>query len=141
MIPPGPCAALREAFPELGYGVADTVRALRQGLPASRADALASALGVSRSRLAGLLGASPSTLARRRRAGWLTQPESERAYRIGRLVERATEGFGSADVGIEWLKRPNWALGGATPLDYADTEPGAWEVDNVIGRIEHGIPP
>lgn len=131
---------LRDSFPELGHGVAGVVRALRDGLPTSRVDALASVLGVSRARAAGFLGVSASTLARRRRAGRLTLSESERAYRIGRLVERATEGFGSADVGAEWLKRPNWALGGELPLDYAGTEPGALEVDRVIGRIEHGIP-
>ena len=141
MSPPEPRAPLREAFPELGYGVADAVRALREGLPASRSDALARALGVPQSRLARLLGASPSTLARRRRAGRLSRSESERAYRIGWLVERATEGFGNAEKGAEWLKRPNWALGGEAPLDYADTERGAQEVDDVIGRIEHGIPP
>ena len=138
---PTPRVPVREAFPELGYGVADTVRALRDGLPASRADALASALDVPLSQLAGLLSVSPSTLARRQRSGRLSQPESERAYRLGRLVERATEAFGSAGVGAEWLKRPNWALGGEPPLGYADTEPGALEVDRVIGRIEHGIPP
>ena len=132
--------ALRDSFPELGYGVGDTVGTLRSGLPTARADALALALGVSTARIAGLLGVSTSTLARRRRAGRLGRSESERAYRIGRLVERAAEGFGSVDVGVEWLKRPNWALGGEVPLDYADTEPGALEVDRVIGRVEHGIP-
>ncbi|PAP78883.1 hypothetical protein B1759_15690 [Rubrivirga sp. SAORIC476] len=131
---------LQNSFPELGYGVAGVVRALRDGLPTSRVDALASALGVSTARAAGSLGVSASTLARRRRAGRLTLSESERAYRIGRLVERATEGFGSAGVGAEWLRRPNWALGGEPPLDYADTESGALEVNRVIGRIEHGIP-
>ena len=141
MSPPGPRAPLREAFPELGYGVADVVRALRRGLPASRADALASALGVPLSQLAGLLSVSPSTLTPRQRSGRLSRSESERVYRLGRLVERAAEGFGSAEIGVEWLKRPNWALGGEPPLGYADTEPGALEVDRVIGRIEHGIPP
>ena len=132
---------LRDSFPELGYGVGDTVRALRAGLPTARADALASALGVSVARVAELLGMSVSALTRRRRAGRLGVAESERAYRVGRLVDRAVEGFGRAEIGVEWLKRPNWALGGETPLDYADTEPGALEVDRVIGRIEHGIPP
>ena len=141
MSPSEPRSLLRETFPELGYGVADAVRVLREGLPAARADALARALGVPRSRLGELLGASASTLARRRRVGRLGRSESERAYRIGRLVERAVEGFGGAEKGMEWLKRPNWALGGEAPLDYADTEPGAQEVYNVIGRIEHGLPP
>jgi putative toxin-antitoxin system antitoxin component (TIGR02293 family) len=139
--PPATGPPLRRSFPELGHGVGDVVRTLRAGLPADRALALASALDVSLDRVAGLLGVSPSTIARRRRSGRLTMSESERAYRIGRLVERAAEGFGSAETGAEWLKRPTWALGGESPLDYADTEPGALEVDRVIGRIEHGIPP
>ena len=33
----------------------------------------------------------------------------------------------------------NRALGGATPLDFAKTEPGAREVENVLGRLEHGV--
>ncbi|MDT0631418.1 type II RES/Xre toxin-antitoxin system antitoxin [Rubrivirga litoralis] len=132
---------VREAFPELGYGVADTVRALRDGLPASRADALASALDLPVSRVAELLGVSASTLSRRRRSGRLGRSESERVYRFGQLVERAAEAFGTMEVGSEWLKRPNWALGREAPIEYADTEPGALQVDRVIGRIEHGIPP
>jgi uncharacterized protein (DUF2384 family) len=31
------------------------------------------------------------------------------------------------------------ALGGRSPLDFAQTEPGAREVENVIGRLEHGV--
>ncbi|MBW1797126.1 MAG: DUF2384 domain-containing protein, partial [Deltaproteobacteria bacterium] len=34
---------------------------------------------------------------------------------------------------------PARALGGKTPLEYADTEPGAQEVDELLGRIEHGV--
>ena len=55
MSPPDLRVPIRESFPELGYGVADAVRALREGLLASRADALASALDVPLSQLAGLL--------------------------------------------------------------------------------------
>jgi uncharacterized protein (DUF2384 family) len=31
------------------------------------------------------------------------------------------------------------ALGWRTPIDFAQTEPGAREVENLIGRIEHGV--
>jgi uncharacterized protein (DUF2384 family) len=30
-------------------------------------------------------------------------------------------------------------LGGKTPLEYADTEPGAREVEDLLGRLEHGV--
>ena len=32
------------------------------------------------------------------------------------------------------------ALGGATPLGFARTEPGVREVEDLLGRIEYGIP-
>ncbi len=39
----------------------------------------------------------------------------------------------------EWLKSPLPALAGKTPLEFADTEPGAQEVEDLLGRIEHGV--
>ena len=36
-------------------------------------------------------------------------------------------------------KEPAWALGDVTPLQYADTELGAQEVEDLLGRIEHGV--
>jgi putative toxin-antitoxin system antitoxin component (TIGR02293 family) len=38
-----------------------------------------------------------------------------------------------------WLKSPQKALGGKTPLEYSDTEPGAREVEDLLGRLEHGV--
>ena len=89
--------------------------------------------------MADALSVSASTLRRRRRAGRLDPHESGRAYRLARLVDRAASVFGSVEGGAEWLGRPLSALGGATPLAYADTEPGAREVENTLGRIEHGV--
>jgi uncharacterized protein (DUF2384 family) len=37
------------------------------------------------------------------------------------------------------LKHPQYGLGGAVPLDYAETEVGAREVDNLLGRIDYGV--
>jgi uncharacterized protein (DUF2384 family) len=34
---------------------------------------------------------------------------------------------------------PQFGLGGAVPLEYAETEVGAREVENLLGRIEHGV--
>ena len=39
----------------------------------------------------------------------------------------------------KWLKEPSWALGDVTPLQYADTELGAQGVEDLLGRIEHGV--
>ena len=127
------------AFPELDQDVAPLIDALKRGLPASRIDALTDILGVPTARVADVLSIALSTLGRRRKAGRLDRDESERAYRLARLVDRAADVFGSVEDGVEWMRRPQFALGGATPLAFADTEPGAREVEHVLGRIAHGV--
>ena len=39
----------------------------------------------------------------------------------------------------KWLFSPQVGLGGAVPLEYAETEVGAREVENLLGRIEYGV--
>jgi putative toxin-antitoxin system antitoxin component (TIGR02293 family) len=56
-----------------------------------------------------------------------------------RLFVRAAEILGSKDRARQWLMNPQRALGGQKPLDYADTEPGAEEVMNLLGRLEQGV--
>ena len=69
----------------------------------------------------------------------MTFSESERIYRIARLYDRAVEVFGGKEMGRKWLKGPAWALGNVPPLEFAETELGAQEVDDLLGRIEHGV--
>lgn len=133
-------ARWHRAFPELDQEIAALIGTLKQGLPASRVDVLTSMLELPAARVADLLSIPTSTLARRRKAGRLDRDESERTYRLARLAERASDVFGSLEAAAEWLKQPQFALGGETPLRFADTEPGAREVENLLGRIEHGIP-
>ena len=132
--------ALRRAFPELAHETPDLIAAIKAGFPADRVENLRDSLELSTRRISDLLNIPSSTLARRRRAGRLDRDESERTYRVAHLLERATEVFGSLERARAWLKAPQYALGGAPPLAFADTEPGAREVERLLGRIEHGIP-
>jgi putative toxin-antitoxin system antitoxin component (TIGR02293 family) len=83
---------------------------------------------------------TPSTLARRKRNGVLSSEESDRLYRIAFLIERATQVLGTLEAAQRWLNTEKRALSGATPLVFAKTEPGAREVEDLLGRIEYGIP-
>lgn len=65
--------------------------------------------------------------------------ESDRAVRFGRLLLRAREVFGDAADARLWLGSPQVGLGGAVPLDYAETEVGAREVEDLLGRIDHNV--
>src|SRR4029077_5950191 len=85
--------------------------------------------------LAAKLSISRSTLQRRKAAGRLSPDESDKVMRLSRLLEHATNVFGDIERARAWLKFPQCGLGGAIPLDYAETEVGAREVDDLLGRI------
>lgn len=86
------------------------------------------------------LAISPKVLARRKASGRLTMAESGRVYRITRLVELATKLFeGDSAAAVDWLNSPAWSFSGETPLYRARTEAGAYQVEQLIGRIEHGV--
>ena len=89
--------------------------------------------------LAAKLAISRSTLQRRKAAGRLSPDESDKVMRLSRLLEHATQVFGNVEKARTWLKFPQRGLGGAVPLDYAETEVGAREVENLLGRIEYSV--
>lgn len=115
------------------------IKRLKEGLPISAFDKLQGAMDLSGADLARVVNIAPRTLARRKITGKLQSDESERLLRIGVLFDRAKEVLGGRDAARTWLKSPKRALAGRTPLEYADTEPGAREVEDLIGRIEHGV--
>jgi putative toxin-antitoxin system antitoxin component (TIGR02293 family) len=88
-----------------------------------------------------LVQISPRTLSRRKEEGRLRPVESDRLIRAARIFALASDLFdGNIDSAREWLTAAQPALGGSTPIEYASTEPGAREVEALIGRLEHGIP-
>lgn len=117
----------------------DLIKVVKGGLSVQVFRALAEALDVSDAALANLAGISSTTLTRRKRAGQLSPDESEHVLRIATLLERAAQVFERVGDAAAWLKAPNLSLGNVTPLAYADTEIGAREVENLLGRIEWGV--
>ena len=80
-----------------------------------------------------------TALQRRRAERRLSPQESDRLMRFWRIVQHATKVFGTVDRARQWLKYPQRGLGGAVPLDYAISEIGAREVDDLLGRIEYSV--
>ena len=115
------------------------VAIVREGLPSRVLDALAANLKLTRGELAAALGIADRTLARRRKEGVFTAEESAKLLRLARVAWRAADVFEKSELALDWLKRPNRALGGARPLDLLDTDIGAENVLDVLGRIEHGV--
>jgi putative toxin-antitoxin system antitoxin component (TIGR02293 family) len=78
-------------------------------------------------------------MARRKRSRRLHPDESDRLIRLARLATQAVQVFGKEDKAAMWMHRPNRALGSQAPLDLLRTDLGAKQVEEVLGRIEHGV--
>ena len=121
------------------HSTLDWINVIRRGIPAAAVEALRKTIKVSHSELARALGIPERTLARRKREGTLSSEESAKLLRLARAIGRANEVFEDPEVALHWLKSPNSALSGASPLSILDTEIGAESVLDTLGRIEHGV--
>jgi putative toxin-antitoxin system antitoxin component (TIGR02293 family) len=117
----------------------ELIRKIQKGLRFSELETLQSSIDLPFEQLAAKLSISRSTLQRRKAAGRLSPDESDKVMRLSRLLEHATNVFGDIERARAWLKFPQRGLGGAIPLDYAETEVGAREVDDLLGRIEYSV--
>ena len=111
------------------------------GLPVAEFDTLRGMLGLNVDEMARKIGISIATLSRRRaKKTPLNRDHSDRLMRYARLYWLSVAFFDDDPAtGRDWLKRPARALGGQTPLDFAETEMGAREVEDLIGRLEYGV--
>ena len=116
----------------------DLREAIREGFRPAVVEKLMRASGLTLKELAGALDLSPRSLQRRRAGGRLARYESDRLYRLARIVAMANEYLGDRERALRWLKRPNHALGGVAPVAAIDTELGARQVENILGRIAYG---
>lgn len=123
---PGPCR--------------ETIETIRQGFPASRLDQMAQVLAVDRPVFLALLGLSERTFQRKARtASRLSPVVSDRLARLDRILQLATDVFGSSDKAVGWLKRPSRALDAQMPLQLLDTDAGTQRVERELRQIEHGF--
>ena len=138
-----PAAVVEESAPLYGATASGSplqlARAIRDGLPTAAFFDLQTRLGLTTGVLGEVLAVPPRTLQRRREEGRLSKEESDRLTRLRCVFEEAVRLIGNDAMAAEWFVEPQTALAGLTPLTLCDTEPGAREVERLIGRIEHGV--
>lgn len=130
----------------LGHAMNDPMDAhdlLLRGLPGKALDHLLShlaILGKSRS-LESAVGMSVRTF--QRRQDDLSKPlnadQSGRTWRFAEILAKATLILGSQEEAERWLERPAIGLGQRRPIDLLATPVGAAMVEDLLGRIEHGV--
>jgi putative toxin-antitoxin system antitoxin component (TIGR02293 family) len=122
------------------FDVKGLVRAVEKGLKWNAFARFMRNSGLSGEQVAELIGIPRRTLARRKVQGRFQSVESDRLLRAARLFSGALDLYaGRRDAACEFFTAPNWALGGASPFEFAQTEIGAQEVENLFGQIEWGI--
>lgn len=118
----------------------DLAELVRKGLPANSVAVLAERLDLGNTVLSKKLGIPRRTLTRRlSQRSRLTAAESDRTVRLARVYANAVEMIGDEDKAAAWLQTPNRALAGERPLDQLDTDIGAREVEDILGRIAYGV--
>jgi hypothetical protein len=82
--------------------------------------------------------AADDVLKLRRQVFWkgvVTESDAEMMFKLNDRLGQSAD----PEAARQWLRTPKGALGDATPLAFAATDVGAREVEDLIGRAEHGV--
>jgi len=115
-------------------------REIEAGIPGKSIPTLIVVLDVTREDFSDLLGRARKTLSDLVQREHLSRVDSDLLYRIARAIVHAVSVFEDAAYAVHWLKEPNEALGGATPLSLLSTVEGNEVVHAELGAVEHGMP-
>ncbi len=117
----------------------ERLRRIERGLPPNLAQGLRSAFGLDDQEVSALLGASPSTIERRKRDGLpLDGVACERLDRIAEISHLALTVFEDRTEATAWMARPNQALGGDSPIMRCMTGIGAQQARRILHALEWG---
>ncbi len=117
----------------------DLIERVREGFPAIALREIEAKLEITHADLGQLLALPERSFSRRIKTERLSRSESDVLYRIARIHAIAVDTLGNTHKAARWLKKPNTALGGTEPLRSLDTEPGARNVEDLLGRIRYGV--
>jgi putative toxin-antitoxin system antitoxin component (TIGR02293 family) len=115
------------------------LKRLRNGLPYQTFDSVRENLQLETERMQQIVGVPARTLARRKISRTFTKEESDRLYRVARIAALAADVLGEEARAFAWLRTPNRSLEGDAPVDRLDTDLGTQQVEQLLGRIDHGI--
>lgn len=96
--------------------------------------------GLQKKQLSTLLAISPATLARRAKAKRFTPAESDRLFRFAEILKAAIDLFeGDQTRARRWMMSPSTGLNGKAPIEMLRSATEASAVEDLIGRMEHGV--
>jgi putative toxin-antitoxin system antitoxin component (TIGR02293 family) len=111
----------------------------REGFPVAVLRALQDTAGLSQDDVYGWIIPRRTLSHRLKKHQRLSLDESNRVSRITRIFALAAETLGGDERAKDWLRRPLRQFAGRTPLAMLTTDLGAHQVEELLGRIAHGL--
>ena len=107
----------------------------------SKADFLAivAETGLNLTAFSALLPVSKRTIEKAKDKDLLSPTVSDRVLQIASLYNHGELVLGSMDAFQQWLNTPLMALGNKKPLAFINNDTGISIVNNLLGRIAHGV--
>ncbi|MFD2787348.1 type II RES/Xre toxin-antitoxin system antitoxin [Hymenobacter rubripertinctus] len=126
-------------IPQLVRNEMDLLAVAIKGISVQAVRALQRHLGFSNREMSVVLGVSESTLTRREQTHKpLTLDEGEKAIQLSAVLAKGMDVFEEEADFHFWLNSPIPALGSQKPKDLLHSVIGRAQVQDVLGRIEHG---
>jgi putative toxin-antitoxin system antitoxin component (TIGR02293 family) len=117
------------------------IKTSREGILRSVADEISDLVGLTDNEIAYVLGMTPRNLHRIQGEKRLGTDASERLLLLRNVLIHALDTFGGKEnVVRHWLRTPINALNDQSPLQMMDTVTGFGLVDDVLGRLDYGLP-
>ena len=117
------------------------VQSSRQGILRAEVDTVAALVGLTDKEMAYALNMTPRNLHRLTNDQRFGVDASERLLLLKNLLIHALDTFeGRKSTCLSWLKTPIRELANQPPLQLLDTVTGFGLVDDVLGRIDYGLP-
>jgi putative toxin-antitoxin system antitoxin component (TIGR02293 family) len=117
------------------------IQTSREGVLRSVADEVSGLVGLTDNEIAYVLGMTPRNLHRIQAEKKLDTHASERLLLLRNVLIHALDTFeGKENVVKYWLRTPISELNDQSPLQLMDTVTGFGIVEDVLGRLDYGLP-
>ena len=118
----------------------DLIDLCNQGLPKASLDVLSTYIGISSiDFLEKVLDDRPKAFEHRRNHENFNRRTSSHIIEIAKIIEHAYDVFEDEHKVKSWLNYASTALNYTTPFELFGTFTGIKVVDDILGRIEHGV--
>ena len=117
------------------------INASRQGVLRSQVDEVAALVGLTDKEMAFALNMTPRNLHRLKNEQRFGVDASERLLLLKNLLMHGLDTFeGRKLTVLQWLRTPIRELANQAPLQLLDTVTGFGLADDVLGRLDYGLP-